>query len=68
MASERVIRHLRDLAEIARQLEKEAATPKARHSFAELATGYETFAQSLERQTIPAQVEPSSLYAGIALK
>jgi DNA-binding ferritin-like protein len=51
MPSERVINHLRELAQVARTLQEEETAPEAKVMMAKLAADYEASASRLEQKT-----------------
>jgi DNA-binding ferritin-like protein len=58
MQSDRLTIHLRELADVARVLEKETATSKCRRVMAKLAADYEALARHIEegkRQAVRAE-------------
>jgi hypothetical protein len=52
MPSSRMTKHLRELADVARILAKEATTPKSRRAMTKLAADYEAWARRIEAMDI----------------
>jgi hypothetical protein len=64
MPSERVINHLRELAQVARALQEEETAPEAKVMLAKLEADYEASASRIERETDPGHQAVTRNHAG----